>query len=103
MASELIELTVAEAAERMRSGELSRDEYFDAWREAAASDSLNAYLWTADDAAQADLEGTRAAGDGRAADGPLEGILVARPVRAADQGRHRRRAGAAGGPGPRRL
>ena len=30
MASELIELTVAEAAERIRSGDLSPDEYFDA-------------------------------------------------------------------------
>src|SRR6478752_7284525 len=59
MASELIELTVAQAAERIRSGELSRDEYFDAYREAAAGDSLNAFLWTAEDGAQADLEGTR--------------------------------------------
>ena len=32
MADELIELTVAEAAERIRSGELSADEYFDAYR-----------------------------------------------------------------------
>src|SRR6266576_6758 len=35
MASELIELTVAEAAERIRSGELSADEYFEAYRAAA--------------------------------------------------------------------
>src|SRR4051812_49153911 len=50
MASELIDLTVAEAADRIRSGELSADEYFDAYREAAAADSLNAFLWTAEEA-----------------------------------------------------
>jgi aspartyl-tRNA(Asn)/glutamyl-tRNA(Gln) amidotransferase subunit A len=76
MTSELIELTVADAAERIRSGDLAPDEYFDAWREAAASDSLNAYLWTADDTAQADLEGTRAAAEERAGDGSLTGIPV---------------------------
>jgi aspartyl-tRNA(Asn)/glutamyl-tRNA(Gln) amidotransferase subunit A len=76
MPSELIELTVAQAAERIRSRELSAVEYFDAWRERAASDSLNAYLWTAEDAGQADLEGSRAAReevDGRS----LAGIPIA--------------------------
>ena len=48
-ASELIDLTVAQAAERIRGGELSADEYFEAYREAAAGDSLNAYLWTAEE------------------------------------------------------
>ena len=44
--SELLELTVAEAAERRSRRASSRaDEYFDAWREAAAGDELNAYLW----------------------------------------------------------
>src|SRR6266576_2237660 len=64
MASELIDLTVAQAADRIRSGELSADEYFDAYREAAAGDSLNAFLWTADQA-------------GEAGEGPLGGIPVA--------------------------
>src|SRR4051794_1439090 len=50
MASELIDLTVAQAADRIRSGELSADEYFDAYREAAEGDSLNAFLWTAKEA-----------------------------------------------------
>ena len=49
--SELLELTVAEAAERIAAGELSADEYFDAWGEAAAGDELNAYLWRAEDGA----------------------------------------------------
>jgi aspartyl-tRNA(Asn)/glutamyl-tRNA(Gln) amidotransferase subunit A len=75
--SELIELTVAQAAERIRAGEISADEYFDAYREAAAGDSLNAFLWTAEDAAQADLEGTRAARDEPDPDRPLAGIPVA--------------------------
>src|SRR5690242_4261788 len=75
--SELIELTVAEAAARIRSGDLSADEYFDAWRTAAGGDSLNAYLWTAEDAAQADLDGTRAAEDDPDPERPLAGIPVA--------------------------
>jgi aspartyl-tRNA(Asn)/glutamyl-tRNA(Gln) amidotransferase subunit A len=50
MSSELIDLTVAEAADRIRSGELSADEYFDAYRQAAGGDSLNAFLWTAEEA-----------------------------------------------------
>src|SRR4051794_41642647 len=49
MGSELIDFTVAEAAERIRSGELSAEEYFSAYREAAAGDSLNAFLWTAEE------------------------------------------------------
>src|SRR5215218_10178951 len=64
MSVELIELTVAEAAERIRSGDLSADEYFDAYRQAAASDSLNAFLWTAEEPEEA-------------GDGPLGGIPVA--------------------------
>jgi aspartyl-tRNA(Asn)/glutamyl-tRNA(Gln) amidotransferase subunit A len=77
MGEELIELTVAEAAERVRSGELSADEYFDAYREAAAGDSLNALLWTAENTAQADLQGTRASQDEVDPDRPLAGIPVA--------------------------
>jgi aspartyl-tRNA(Asn)/glutamyl-tRNA(Gln) amidotransferase subunit A len=77
MGEELIELTVAQAADRIRSGELAADEYFDVYRQAAAGDSLNAFLWTADDAAQADLEGTRAAQDPLDPDRPLAGIPVA--------------------------
>jgi aspartyl-tRNA(Asn)/glutamyl-tRNA(Gln) amidotransferase subunit A len=77
MGTELIELTVAQAAERIRSGELAADEYLDAYREAAAGDSLNAMLWTAEDAAQADLEGSRTAQDEVDPDRPLAGIPVA--------------------------
>jgi aspartyl-tRNA(Asn)/glutamyl-tRNA(Gln) amidotransferase subunit A len=61
---ELLELTVAEAAAKIAAGGLSREEYFEAWREAAAGDELNAYLWRAKD------------GDGDG-DGPLGGIPVA--------------------------
>jgi aspartyl-tRNA(Asn)/glutamyl-tRNA(Gln) amidotransferase subunit A len=62
--SELLELSVAEAARRIAAGDLSREEYFEAWREAAAADELNAYLWRAEDGS-AEL------------DGPLGGIPVA--------------------------
>src|SRR6266550_8290876 len=77
MPDELIELTLAEAADRIRSGELAADDYFDAYRKRAAGDSLNAFLWTAEDAGQADLEGTRAARDDSDPAGPLAGIPVA--------------------------
>jgi aspartyl-tRNA(Asn)/glutamyl-tRNA(Gln) amidotransferase subunit A len=64
MAGDLIDLTVAEAAERIRSGQLAADEYFDAYRDAASGDSLNAFLWTAENAEEG-------------GDGPLGGIPVA--------------------------
>ncbi len=49
MSAELLALTVAEAAARISSGELSPAEYGEAWREAAAGDELNAYLWRAEE------------------------------------------------------
>jgi len=62
--SDLLGMSVAEAATRIQAVELSREEYFDAWRDAAAGDELNAYLWRAEDRA---VE----------SDGPLEGIPIA--------------------------
>jgi aspartyl-tRNA(Asn)/glutamyl-tRNA(Gln) amidotransferase subunit A len=62
--AELLALSVAQAAASIAAGELSPEEYFDAWREAAAADELNAYLCLAED------------GDGNA-DGVLAGIPVA--------------------------
>jgi aspartyl-tRNA(Asn)/glutamyl-tRNA(Gln) amidotransferase subunit A len=49
MSTELLELTVAGAIEKFRSGDLGPGEYFDAYREAAAGDSLNAFLALAGD------------------------------------------------------
>jgi aspartyl-tRNA(Asn)/glutamyl-tRNA(Gln) amidotransferase subunit A len=59
MSGELLELTVAKAIERIGSGDLSSDEYFAAYREAAGGDSLNAYLSTAEggEAPKGDLAG----------------------------------------------
>jgi aspartyl-tRNA(Asn)/glutamyl-tRNA(Gln) amidotransferase subunit A len=48
VAPELLELTIAQASERIRSGELSAREYFEAYRAAAEADSLNAYLGRAE-------------------------------------------------------
>jgi hypothetical protein len=48
--TELLELTAAQAAERVRAGELSGRELFDAYRERAAAEDLNAFLWVADEA-----------------------------------------------------
>jgi aspartyl-tRNA(Asn)/glutamyl-tRNA(Gln) amidotransferase subunit A len=47
--TDLLGLTAAEQAELIRSGEVSSDEVFEFWRERAAGDDLNAYLWVADE------------------------------------------------------
>jgi aspartyl-tRNA(Asn)/glutamyl-tRNA(Gln) amidotransferase subunit A len=67
MSSELLELTVAQAIEKFRSGDLGAGEYFDAYREAVESDSLNAFLGIAENR----IEGEKAA------EGELGGIPVA--------------------------
>jgi aspartyl-tRNA(Asn)/glutamyl-tRNA(Gln) amidotransferase subunit A len=46
--STVLELTAAEAAERVRAGELSPAELFDTYRERAAADDLGAFLWLAE-------------------------------------------------------
>jgi aspartyl-tRNA(Asn)/glutamyl-tRNA(Gln) amidotransferase subunit A len=43
--ADLLELTALEAHEAMVAGDLGAAEYTGAWREAAAADELNAYLW----------------------------------------------------------
>jgi aspartyl-tRNA(Asn)/glutamyl-tRNA(Gln) amidotransferase subunit A len=47
--ADLLDLTVAEAAAKIAAGEISADEYGAAWRAAAATDELNAYLWKVGD------------------------------------------------------
>jgi aspartyl-tRNA(Asn)/glutamyl-tRNA(Gln) amidotransferase subunit A len=63
---ELLQLSVAEAAAKIAAGEVSADEYFAAWMQAAAGDDLNAYLWAVENA-----------DDYRVVEGPLSGIPVA--------------------------
>ncbi|MEX2106450.1 MAG: Asp-tRNA(Asn)/Glu-tRNA(Gln) amidotransferase subunit GatA [Solirubrobacterales bacterium] len=63
---ELLELTVAQAAAKIASGEISAGEYFEAWQGAAAGDELNAFLWSVENADDYAVE-----------DGPLGGIPVA--------------------------
>src|SRR5436190_11313613 len=46
--SAILSLTAAQAADRIRAGEISADEVFDAYRERAAAEDLNAFLWVAD-------------------------------------------------------
>ncbi len=46
--TELIDLTAAQAAERIRAGEISAAEVFEAYRERAAADELNAFTWVAE-------------------------------------------------------
>ncbi len=46
--SELTDFSAAEAAAEIRAGAISSRELFDAYRERAAGDDLNAYTWVAD-------------------------------------------------------
>ncbi|HKO28443.1 MAG TPA: amidase family protein, partial [Solirubrobacteraceae bacterium] len=46
--SELLDLTAAQAAERIRAGDVSAGELFEAYRQRAAKDELNAFTWVAD-------------------------------------------------------
>jgi aspartyl-tRNA(Asn)/glutamyl-tRNA(Gln) amidotransferase subunit A len=48
--SELIELTASAAAEKVRAGEIDHRELFEAYRERAAADELNAFTWVAEEA-----------------------------------------------------
>ena len=65
--SEILDLTAAAAAERVRAGELDPAELFDAYRERAAAEELNAFTWVAD--------APPANGDYRSA--PLGGVPLA--------------------------
>jgi aspartyl-tRNA(Asn)/glutamyl-tRNA(Gln) amidotransferase subunit A len=68
--SELLELTAAQAADRIAAGELSAEEYGAACADVAAGDDLNAYLWRR----EADAGASLANGVGEA---PLHGVPVA--------------------------
>ncbi len=48
MSDAIVELTAAQAAERVRTGELDPGELFEAYRERAAAEDLNAFTWVAD-------------------------------------------------------
>ena len=62
--SDLLDLTGAQAAQRIAAGDVSAPELFEAYRERAAGDELNAYLWVADAAPDV-------------TDGPLAGVPLA--------------------------
>ena len=64
MSEELLRLTGAQAAEKVRAGDLAAGELFDFYRERAVADDLNAFLWVAAEAPEA-------------ADGPLAGVPLA--------------------------
>jgi aspartyl-tRNA(Asn)/glutamyl-tRNA(Gln) amidotransferase subunit A len=61
--SDIVALTAAQAAAAVEKGDLDRRELFEAYRDRAAADELNAYLWVAAEAP--------ANGDGG---GPLNGV-----------------------------
>ena len=64
--SDPVQLSAREAARRVGAGELSAGELFDAYRERAAADELNAFVWVAESAP-----------DGAAAGAPLGGVPLA--------------------------
>ena len=57
--SDPLALTAAQAGERLRAGEVSPRELFDAYRDRSADDELGAYLWVAEDAPDAAADGFR--------------------------------------------
>jgi aspartyl-tRNA(Asn)/glutamyl-tRNA(Gln) amidotransferase subunit A len=65
--NELLDLTAATAAERVRAGELDPAELFELYRARAAADELNAFTWVADEVPA----------PGTAATKPLGGVPVA--------------------------
>ncbi len=65
--SELIDLTAADAAERIRAREIAPSELFDAYRTRATASDLNAYTWIADELPPSNGY----------ADAPLGGVPVA--------------------------
>jgi aspartyl-tRNA(Asn)/glutamyl-tRNA(Gln) amidotransferase subunit A len=67
VSAELIELTAAQAGERVRAGELDRAVLFEAYRARAAAEDLNAFTWVADSAPAPSA----------AAEEPLAGVPVA--------------------------
>ncbi len=71
---ELLEFTVRNALERIRAGDFSADEYFDAYADAAGGDDLNAYLWRPE-------KGERPA---PGAERPGEGVLAGVPIAVKD-------------------
>jgi aspartyl-tRNA(Asn)/glutamyl-tRNA(Gln) amidotransferase subunit A len=66
--SDVIELTAAQAAARVRAGELAATELFDAYRDRAAANDLNAFTWVAESAPSSDPA---------ARETPLGGVPVA--------------------------
>ena len=65
--SDLIELTAAQAGERIGAGEIDAAELFEAYRQRAAVDELNAFTWVAEAAPAQDGHATT----------PLKGVPVA--------------------------
>ena len=63
--AELLELTAAQAAARVRDGDLDPGELWGLYRERAAADELNAFTWVADEAPGTDTAG------------PLGGVPIA--------------------------
>ena len=60
----MIELTAAQAAQRIKDGDLDAGEYFEFYRRRAAEDAFNSYIWVADEAPECN-------------GGPLAGVPVA--------------------------
>ena len=66
--SELTDLTAARAADRISAGEISAAELFEAYRQRAAGDELNAFTWVAE---------TAPGGNGHVTGVPLAGVPIA--------------------------
>ena len=65
--SDLIELTGAQAAEKIKAGEVDPAELFDFYRDRAANEDLNAFLWVPDEGDRPEFK----------TDAPLAGVPLA--------------------------
>jgi aspartyl-tRNA(Asn)/glutamyl-tRNA(Gln) amidotransferase subunit A len=65
MSDDVVALTAAQAAERVRAGELAAAELFETYRDRSANDELGAYLWVTEDVPDV------------APDAPLAGVPLA--------------------------
>ena len=63
----MIELTAKQAADAIKAGDLDAGEYFDFYRQRAATDEFNSYIWVAEDTPSHN-------------GGPLAGVPLGLPV-----------------------
>ena len=86
----MIELTAAQAAKRIKNGDLDAGEYFDFYRRRAAADALNSYVWVADETPEFATETTSPGSRSRSRTSSAPRASRARPARRSSRATSRR-------------